>query len=60
MTATSRLRRSPVVERENQVSTMIGQFTDAIKVYRQALECHRTLGDRRKQGNALRALSRPL
>ena len=33
------------------------EFTEAIKVRNEALEVHRTLGDRRKQADALRALS---
>jgi DNA-binding CsgD family transcriptional regulator/tetratricopeptide (TPR) repeat protein len=38
----------------------IGQFTDAIDASRQAIECHRQVGDARKEGDSLRALAMPL
>ena len=37
-----------------------GRFEDALQSAEAALECHRLSGDRRREGNALRALSRLL
>jgi DNA-binding CsgD family transcriptional regulator len=49
--------RAELLDRRAHECMVIGEFTEAIKVHRQALECHRRLGDARKQGNSLRALS---
>ena len=49
--------RAELLDRHADECWMIGEFTEAIEVHRQALECHRTLGDARRQGNSLRALS---
>ena len=50
-------RRAELLDGQAAEYTAIGEFTEAIKVRNEALEVHRTLGDRRKQADALRALS---
>ena len=52
--------RAELLDRRARECSAIGQFTEAIDVYRQALECHRQVGDVRKEGDSLRALSWPL
>ena len=49
--------RAELLDARARECTAIGQFTQAIKVHSQALECHEALGDRRKQGDCLRTLS---
>jgi DNA-binding CsgD family transcriptional regulator len=49
--------RAELLDRRAHECMVIGEFTEAIEVHRQALEYHRRLGDARKQGNSLRALS---
>jgi DNA-binding CsgD family transcriptional regulator len=49
--------RAELLDHRARECSAIGQFTEAIKVYRQALECHRQVGDVRKEGDSLRALS---
>ena len=56
----SRPRRGGALRRRARERGAVGQFTDAIAAYRQALECHRQVGDARKEGDSLRALGRPL
>ena len=41
-------------------SFLTAQFTEAIETHERSLEYRRTLGDRRREGNSLRALSRML
>jgi DNA-binding CsgD family transcriptional regulator len=52
--------RAELLDHRARELSAIGQFTEAIDVYRQALECHRQVGDARKEGDSLRALSWPL
>ena len=52
--------RGELLDRRARECSAIGQFTEAIDAYRQALECHRQVGDARKEGDSLRALSWPL
>ncbi len=52
--------RAELLDHRARECTVIGQFTDAIAVYRRALECHRQVGDARKEGDSLRALCWPL
>jgi ATP/maltotriose-dependent transcriptional regulator MalT len=49
--------RAALFDRRARECSAIGQFTEAIKVYRQALEYHRGVGDARNEANSLRALS---
>jgi DNA-binding CsgD family transcriptional regulator len=49
--------RAELLGRYAHECTLIGEFTEAIAVYREALECLRRLGDTRSEGNSLRALS---
>jgi DNA-binding CsgD family transcriptional regulator/tetratricopeptide (TPR) repeat protein len=37
--------------------TLIGEWTEAIAVHREALECHRSLADARAEGNTLREMA---
>src|SRR5205807_7360071 len=39
---------------------LIGEFDEAIDAQQRALECHRLHGDRRREGDSLRSLSRLL
>ena len=39
---------------------LIGEFDEAIDAQQRAVECHRQLGDRRREGDSLRSLSRLL
>jgi DNA-binding CsgD family transcriptional regulator len=49
--------RGELLDSRARECNSIGQITEAIKVYGEALECHRASGDRRKEGDALRAQS---
>lgn len=49
--------RARLLARHAHECTLIGEFTEAIAVHREALECHRRLGDARAEGNSLRELS---
>jgi len=49
--------RSRLLGRHAHECTLIGEWTDAIAVHREALECHRRLRDARAEGNSLRQLS---
>jgi DNA-binding CsgD family transcriptional regulator/tetratricopeptide (TPR) repeat protein len=52
--------RAELLDRRARELSAIGQFTEAITVYRRALEYHRQIGDARNEANSLRALSWPL
>jgi DNA-binding CsgD family transcriptional regulator len=52
--------RAALLDHRARECVAIGQFREAITVYQQALECHRQVGDLRKEGDSLRALSWPL
>jgi len=52
--------RAELLERRAHECALVGQFTEAIEVRQQALECRRELGDPRQLGNSLRALAWPL
>jgi DNA-binding CsgD family transcriptional regulator/tetratricopeptide (TPR) repeat protein len=52
--------RAELLDHRARECGAIGQFREAITVYRQALECHRQVGDVRKEGNSLCALAWPL
>lgn len=52
--------RADILERRAYQCFLTAQFTQAIETHERALECHRILGDRRKEGDSLRALSRIL
>jgi DNA-binding CsgD family transcriptional regulator/tetratricopeptide (TPR) repeat protein len=52
--------RGQLLERRSYACYLTGQFEDAIEAQQRALQCHRRLGDRRKQGDSLRSLSRLL
>jgi DNA-binding CsgD family transcriptional regulator/tetratricopeptide (TPR) repeat protein len=47
-------------ERHSYECYLTGQFAESIEAQERALECHRHTGDGRKEGNALRSLSRLL
>ena len=49
--------RAALLGRHARECTLIGEFTKAIAAHREALECHRELGDQRSEGNSLRDLS---
>ena len=49
--------RARLLGRHARECTLIGEFTEAIAAHRDALECHRELGDPRAEGNSLRDLS---
>jgi DNA-binding CsgD family transcriptional regulator/tetratricopeptide (TPR) repeat protein len=49
-----------LLERRSAACFLTGQFGAALDAQEQALECHRPLGDRRKEGDSLRSLSRLL
>ncbi|MBI2200469.1 MAG: AAA family ATPase, partial [Armatimonadetes bacterium] len=49
-----------LLERRAYQCFLTAEFTDAVKTHERALECRRALGDRRKEGDSLRALSRVL
>ncbi len=47
-------------DRRSYACYLTGQFEEAIEAQKRALECHRTLGEPRKEGDSLRSLSRLL
>jgi DNA-binding CsgD family transcriptional regulator/tetratricopeptide (TPR) repeat protein len=49
--------RAELLDHRARECRAIGEFTEAIRVRREALECHRQVGDVRKVGDSLRALS---
>jgi len=49
-----------LLELRSSACFLTGQFEDALEAQAGALESHRSLGDRRKEGDSLRALSRLL
>src|SRR5204862_1065976 len=51
-------RLGDLLERRSYACYLTGQFEEAIEAQNHALECHRRVGDRRKEGDSLRALSR--
>ena len=51
-------RRAALLRRRSEECAMTNQLDEAIDAQREALECHRRLGDRREQGDALRWLAR--
>lgn len=53
-------RLGEYLERQSYECYLTGQFDDALAAQERALECHRTVGDQRKEGDALRSLSRLL
>jgi DNA-binding CsgD family transcriptional regulator len=53
-------RRGELLELRSSACFLTGQFEDALEAQAGALESHRSLGDRRKEGDSLRALSRLL
>jgi DNA-binding CsgD family transcriptional regulator/tetratricopeptide (TPR) repeat protein len=53
-------RRAELLERRSAECHMIADFDEAVGSLREALECHRSLGDLRRQGLVLRQLSRTL
>jgi tetratricopeptide (TPR) repeat protein len=52
--------RAQLLDRRARECSLIGELTEAIELRKQAIECHRRLGDARREGNSLRALSWPL
>jgi DNA-binding CsgD family transcriptional regulator/tetratricopeptide (TPR) repeat protein len=52
--------RAELLERLSYECFLTDQFHRAIEALERALECYRKLGDRRREGDALRALSHPL
>jgi len=52
--------RAELVERRAYACYLIGELDEALDAQQRALECRRRLGDRRSQGDSLRALSRLL
>jgi DNA-binding CsgD family transcriptional regulator/tetratricopeptide (TPR) repeat protein len=52
--------RAELLDHRARECGAIGQFREAITVYHQALECHRQVGDVRKEGDSLCALAWPL
>lgn len=52
--------QADLLERRAYQCFLTAQFTEAIELCNRALECRRSLGDRRKEGDALRALARIL
>ena len=54
------LEQADLLERRSHECFLTGQFAPAIEARKQALECHRGLGDRQKEGDSLRWLSRIL
>ncbi len=53
-------RLGELLERRAYECYLTGRLDDALEAQERALECHRTVGDRRKQGDALRSFSRLL
>src|SRR5262245_40532205 len=52
--------RADLLERRAYACYLIGEFDDAIATQELALDANRGLGDRLKEGDSLRSLSRPL
>jgi DNA-binding CsgD family transcriptional regulator len=52
--------RTELLERLSVECHLTDQFNESIEALQHALECHRMLGDRRKEGDTLRQLSYPL
>lgn len=52
--------RAELLDRRAKQCSLIGEVTEAIALRQQAVECHRRLGDARKEGNSLRAQCWPL
>lgn len=52
--------QADLLERRAYQCFLTAQFTEAIETHERALECRRAAGDRRKEGDSLRALSRIL
>jgi DNA-binding CsgD family transcriptional regulator/tetratricopeptide (TPR) repeat protein len=50
--------RGELFEQRSYACYLTGQFADAIEAQERAVECHRMLGNRLKEGDALRSLSR--
>ncbi len=53
-------RLGELLERRAYECYLTARLDDALEAQERALECHRTVGDRRKQGDALRSFSRLL
>jgi DNA-binding CsgD family transcriptional regulator/tetratricopeptide (TPR) repeat protein len=52
--------RGDLFDRRAYACYLIGEFDEALDAQRRAFECHRELGDRRREGDSLRSLSRLL
>jgi DNA-binding CsgD family transcriptional regulator/tetratricopeptide (TPR) repeat protein len=52
--------RAELLERRSHECFLTDQYDEAIEALEHALECHRWLGDRRKEGDSLRSLSEML
>ncbi len=52
--------QAELLERRSHECYLTDQFNEAIETHGRALECHRRHGDRRKEGDSLRAFSRLL
>ncbi len=52
--------RAELLERRSHECYLTDQFNEAIETHKRALECRRKHGDRRKEGDSLRAFSRLL
>lgn len=52
--------RADLLERRAYQCFLIAQSTEAIETLERAVQCRRAIGDRRKEGDSLRALSRVL
>ena len=50
-------KRATLLERYSDVAYQIDEPEEAIEALRSAIECHRSLGDRLREGNSLRMLS---
>ena len=56
----ARERLADLLERRAYACYLTGQFAGALEAEQRALECHRTLRDRLREGDSLRSLSRLL
>jgi len=56
----ARERLADLLERRAYACYLTGQFAEALEAEQRALECHRTLRDRLREGDSLRSLSRLL
>src|SRR4029453_18753690 len=52
--------KAELLERRAYACYLIGELDEALDAQQRALECRRRLGDRRSEGDSLRALSRLL